>query len=65
MHSAAFVCTGDGQSSSSSTAHTKDRSLTEGSSLDLEWDHEAGQYFTVDNLVACASCVTISPPSSV
>ncbi|KAL8563540.1 hypothetical protein ACOMHN_025394 [Nucella lapillus] len=33
---------GDGQSSSSSNAHTKDRSLTEGSSLDLEWDHEAG-----------------------
>ncbi|XP_070186958.1 AP-1 complex-associated regulatory protein-like isoform X1 [Littorina saxatilis] len=32
---------GDAHSSSSSTVHTKDRSLTEGSSLDLEWDHEA------------------------
>lgn len=32
---------GDVNSSSSSTAQTKDRSLTEGSSLDLEWDHEA------------------------
>ncbi|XP_046369949.2 AP-1 complex-associated regulatory protein-like isoform X4 [Haliotis rufescens] len=30
---------GDGQSSSSSTAH---RDKTEGSSLDLEWEHEAG-----------------------
>ncbi|KAK7498596.1 hypothetical protein BaRGS_00010256 [Batillaria attramentaria] len=39
----AQVNAGDGQgSSSSSTVHTKDRSLTEGSSLDLEWDHEAG-----------------------
>lgn len=32
---------GDGHSSSSSTMHTKERSLTEASSLDLEWDHEA------------------------
>ncbi|KAL8579356.1 hypothetical protein ACOMHN_026721 [Nucella lapillus] len=33
---------GDGPSSSSSTAPTKERSLTEASSLDLEWDLEAG-----------------------
>lgn len=32
---------GDGHSSSSSTMHTKERSLTDASSLDLEWDHEA------------------------
>ncbi|XP_005101847.1 AP-1 complex-associated regulatory protein isoform X1 [Aplysia californica] len=33
---------GDAQSTTSSNAHTKDKSLTEGSSLDMEWDHEAG-----------------------
>lgn len=31
----------DGQGSPSSSNAQKDRSLTEGSSLDLEWDHEA------------------------
>lgn len=38
---------GDASSPNSSTEHTKrdrDRSLTEGSSLDLEWDHEAGTF---------------------
>ncbi|OWF39371.1 AP-1 complex-associated regulatory protein [Mizuhopecten yessoensis] len=34
---------GDGQSSNSSgTTQTRDRSHTEGSSLDLEWEHEEG-----------------------
>ncbi|KAK0056576.1 AP-1 complex-associated regulatory protein [Biomphalaria pfeifferi] len=33
---------GDAHSSSSSLAQTKEKSLTEGSSLDMEWDHEAG-----------------------
>ncbi|XP_059142667.1 AP-1 complex-associated regulatory protein-like [Physella acuta] len=33
---------GDAQSSSSSNAPNKDKSLTEASSLDMEWDHEAG-----------------------
>ncbi|XP_041364575.1 AP-1 complex-associated regulatory protein-like isoform X1 [Gigantopelta aegis] len=33
---------GDGQSSSSSTPYHKDRSMTEASSIDLEWEHEAG-----------------------
>ncbi|KAH9491886.1 hypothetical protein Btru_029790 [Bulinus truncatus] len=33
---------GDAHSSSSSIAQIKDKSLTEASSLDMEWDHEAG-----------------------
>lgn len=36
---------GDGQSSNSSgqtTTHSKDRSQADGSSLDLEWEHEEG-----------------------
>ncbi|CAL1547685.1 unnamed protein product, partial [Lymnaea stagnalis] len=33
---------GDAHSSNSSLVLTKDKSLTEASSLDMEWDHEAG-----------------------
>lgn len=40
-----FLTLGDGQSSNSSgqtTTHSKDRSQADGSSLDLEWEHEDG-----------------------
>lgn len=40
-----FFNLGDGQSSNSSvqtTTHSKDRSQADGSSLDLEWEHEEG-----------------------
>lgn len=63
----------DGQSTSSSTTHTRDRSHTEASSLDLEWDHEAGivpqkapRSATEENLVALAAqeMLQVSPVNS-
>ncbi|CAE1275472.1 unnamed protein product [Acanthosepion pharaonis] len=63
----------DGQSTSSSTTHTRDRSHTEASSLDLEWDHEAGivpqkapRSATEENLVALAAqeILQVSPVNS-
>ncbi|XP_052823432.1 AP-1 complex-associated regulatory protein isoform X2 [Octopus bimaculoides] len=60
----------DGQSTSSSTTHTRDRSHTEASSLDLEWDHEAGiiphkapRSATEENLVALAAQEMLHPTS--
>ncbi|KAL5018844.1 hypothetical protein ScPMuIL_004566 [Solemya velum] len=63
---------GDCQSSNSSgTAQTRDRSHTEASSLDLEWDHEEGvvpqkkpRSSTEENLVALTKKFSDSPQNS-
>ncbi|KAK3586118.1 hypothetical protein CHS0354_033241 [Potamilus streckersoni] len=63
----------DGQSSNSSTnnTHTRDRSHTEGSSIDLEWEHEEGVVLhkkkrssTEENLMVLSKKSTDSPNHS-